>query len=137
MLFTHWTHKGTNPQILALGPIQIVLCPTHSLYHLFPHRLSGLIPCHSSASANALSLFLMPLLSTVLSVAVQCYLLWDHRWPRTELSISAQGLTISRVFFALHQPCTWERAACMATSSTKSRIALSGQDLSLCLPSTQ
>lgn len=136
MPFIHLTHKGTNPQILAPRPIQTVLCPAHSLHHLFAHRLSGLISSHST-SANALSLFLMPPLPTVLSVAVQSHLLQDLPWPRTELSTSARGLTIGRVFFALHLPRTWERAACMAVSSTKPRIAPSGQDLSLCLPSTQ
>lgn len=75
-------------------------------------------------------------LPTVLSVAVQSYLLQDLPWPRTELSTSAQGLTIGSVFFALHLPRTWERAACMASSSTKPRMALSGQSFSLCLPST-
>lgn len=137
MQFIHLTHKGTSPQILTPHPIQTVLCPAHSLHHLFPHRLSGLISSHSSASANALSLFLMPLLPTVLSVAVLCYFLQDLPWSRTKLSTSAQGLTIGRVFFALYPPRTWERAACMATSSTKPRISPSGQDLSLWLPSTQ
>lgn len=108
----------------------------HTALHT-PNPLSGLISFHSSALARGP--FSPPYLSYLhLLVVAQCYFLQDVPWPRAGVNTSAQGLATCCLFFLpLRLPRALERAGCLSITPTGHRIALSGQEFSLCFPSTQ
>ena len=77
--------EGPAPKTLPHIPSNHSLPSTQPCEICSPAPLAHLL--HSSTAAGALSLSLMPLLPAALLVAVQCCLLQDIPWPRTEMTL--------------------------------------------------
>lgn len=129
---THPTHKRTNGRTLTPCPIRTVLCPAHSPAHpRNPSLVSS--PSTSRLRPEALSL---PLTSPTYVSFRCCSVLLP---PGSSL---AQGwgkylCPGSRNMLCILPAFALEIAGCLSITPAGHGIAPSGQEFSLCFPSTQ